>query len=223
MELGRNSVIKGFRSSRKTTLARGYVVWCTLYRKKRYIVVQSFEDTLSAAWVHQVAKMLFEESIIRDYGIIFPLEVKKEDLTKRSLSNFETTNGVKIESKSLGQTLRGANIYVRGEGAMRPDLLILDDLDTEKSVKNVEIIDETERKVKGETIGAMDIETAQIVFLANVINEDGVAPRFEKAFKGQKGWDVYNQPLLLPDGTNVWEEVFTPEIVAKLRISYGIT
>jgi hypothetical protein len=63
--------------------------------------VQSFEDVLSGAWVHQVAKILFEDSIVQDYGFLFPIETKKEDLAKKSVTNFETTNGVKIESKSL--------------------------------------------------------------------------------------------------------------------------
>ena len=50
--------------------------------------------------------MLLEDSIVEDYGVLFPLESKREDLAKKSVSNFESTNGVKIESKSLGQTLR---------------------------------------------------------------------------------------------------------------------
>lgn len=116
--------------------------------------MQSYEDVLSGAWVHQVAKMLLDESIIDDYGMIFPLETKKEDLAKKSVSNFECTNGVKIESKSLGQTLRGANQYKRkktkekgGGLPTRPDLLFLEDIDVEKSVKNVDIIDDNEKKI----------------------------------------------------------------------------
>lgn len=216
MEEWYNVLLKWFRSSRKTTIARGYAVWCICYQKHDYIAVQSFEDVLSGAWVHQVAKMLLEDSIVEDYGVLFPLESKREDLAKKSVSNFESTNGVKIESKSLGQTLRWANVYKRGKWAKRPTLLFLDDIDVEKSVKNIDIIDDNERKISGETIGSLDPKKRQIIFLWNVINEDGIVPRFVKKYKGKKSWHVYEQPLIYEDGTNAWPEEFTQEIIDKI-------
>jgi len=223
MEDGYNVLLKWFRSSRKTTIARGYAVWCICYQKHDYIAVQSFEDTLSWAWVHQVAKMLLEDSIINDYGILFPLETKREDLAKKSVSNFESTNGVKIESKSLGQTLRWANVYKRWKWAKRPTLLFLDDIDVEKSVKNIDIIDDNERKISGETIGSLDAKKRQIIFLGNVINEDGIVPRFVKKYKGKKSWHVYEQPLIYEDGRNAWPEEFTEDIIEKILEDEGQT
>lgn len=221
MEAGYNVLIKGFRSSRKTTIARGYAVWCIAYQKHDYIVVQSFEDVLSGAWVHQVAKMLMEDSIVEDYGMLFPIESKKEDLAKRSVSNFESTNGVKIESKSMGQTLRGANTYKKGKGAKRPTLLFLEDIDVAKSVDNIDIIDKNEKKISGETIGAMDATKRQIIFLGNVIREDGIVPRFIKKYKGKRRWKIYEQSLFDDDGVCVWPEVFTPEVIEQLKIDEG--
>ena len=228
MESGDNVILKGFRSSRKTTIARGFAVWNIAYSKHDYIVVQSYEDVLSGAWVHQVAKMLLDESIVEDYGVLFPLETKKEDLAKKSVSNFEATNGVKIESKSMGQTLRGANQSRRkrkgskeaGKPA-RPTLLFLEDIDVDKSVKNVDIIDANERKILGETIGAMDATKRQVVLLGNVILEDGVVPRFIKRYKGKKKWRIREQALFDDDGVCVWPEVFTPEVIEQLKIDEG--
>lgn len=219
MEDFNSMLIIGFRSSRKTTIARGFAVWCIIYQKHDYIVVQSFEDVLSGAWVHQVAKMLLEDSITNDYGVLFPLESKREDLAKKSVSNFDATNGVRIESKSLGQTIRGANAYKKGGGANRPSLLILDDIDVEKSVKNIEIIDANIKKIQGETIGALDPMRRQIIFLGNIINEDGVVPRFEEQYR--KSWSVYRQALILEDGTNTWPEVFDEEIVNTIKRDEG--
>lgn len=47
----------------------------------------------------------------------------------------------------------------------RPDLLILDDIDVEKSVRNADIIDNNERKILGETMGALDPTNNRIIFL----------------------------------------------------------
>ena len=42
--------------------------------------------------MREVAKMLFQPTVVRDHGYLFPIERKAEDLSKRSLSNFESTN-----------------------------------------------------------------------------------------------------------------------------------
>lgn len=72
-------------------------------------VVQSYEDTASGEWVRQVAILVSKKAIVNDYGQLFPFEAKREEMTKKSLKDFELLNGSKIMSKSLGQTLRGAN------------------------------------------------------------------------------------------------------------------
>lgn len=74
---------------------------CICYKIEPSIIRQSYEDTLSGESVRDIAKMLCKDSIVRDYGQLFPLNTKKEDLSKRSLTDFEATNGVRLASKSL--------------------------------------------------------------------------------------------------------------------------
>lgn len=50
-----------------------------------------------------------------------------------------------------------------------------------------------------------------------MIYEDGVVPRFISAFKESANWDIFEQPLIDDSGYNCWEEVFTPDVVEKLR------
>lgn len=103
-------LLVAFRASRKTTIARAYCVWCIAYAKEPYIIVQSFEDSLSSEWVRAVAKLLMTDTIVADYGQLFPFQMKRDDIAKASFSSFESVTGVKIESKSLAQTTRGANM-----------------------------------------------------------------------------------------------------------------
>ena len=180
----RNNLIwEAFRGSRKTTMVRGYVVWCAAYNVEPYIIVQSYEGKLSGEWVRNVAKMLMQDSILKDYGMLFPLNIKREDLSKSSVTSFEATTGVKIESKSLGEVLRGANDYQINIGSSRPTLLIVDDIDVSDSVKNIRIINENEKKINGETIGSLDQFRRRVILLGNTIAEDGILPRFKKAHK----------------------------------------
>lgn len=76
------------------------------------------------------------------------------------------------------ENLRGANTYEEEQGTSRPDLLVLDDIDTTDSVRNVEIIDKNENKLRQETIGAMSKEKHRVIFLGNTISNDGIVRRF---------------------------------------------
>lgn len=205
------------RASRKTTIARAYCVWCIAYAKEPYIVVQSYEQSASASWVRSVAKMLMEPSIVEDYGNLFPFSIRREEMMKASFNNFDSTTGVKIESRSLVQNLRGANEYEIGAHAKRPTLLILDDIDIDTSTRNTDIINANFDKLRTETIGAMDPLRRRIIFLGNVIHVDGIVPRFEKEYAGSKNWDITRLFLYDgPGGTNIWPEVFTREVIEKL-------
>jgi hypothetical protein len=42
--------------------------------------------------VRNVAKMLVSKSIVNDYGNLFPFITAKEDMAKKSITNFDTTN-----------------------------------------------------------------------------------------------------------------------------------
>lgn len=216
MQSRNNTFIEAFRASRKTTIARWFVVYCAAYKIEPSIIWQSFEDALSWESVREIAKMMCKKSVIEDHGLLFPFETKKEDLAKRSLTNFETTNWVKIASKSLWQTLRWSNTYdIDEEISARPTLLILDDIDVIKSVSNIAIIEQNEKKILWETISSLDPLRRKIIFLGNVINEDWIVPRFRNRYKGSKNRDIFSQPLIV-GSTNVWPEVFTEKVIETL-------
>lgn len=217
LEGRKNIVFEAFRGSRKTTRVRGFAVWTIAYRKEPYIIVQSYESSLSGEWVRNVAKMLTTPSIIADYGELYPFEVKKKDLGKSAATSFESTNGIKIESKSLGEVLRGANDYSKDTGATRPTLLIIDDIDTTDSVKNPRIIDDNWQKLTSETIESLDQFRRRIIVLGNTIAEDGILPRFKALAKDKNNWKVFRQPLINEDGTNAWPSIFTEEVIENLK------
>ena len=222
IESDKNVFIEGFRASRKTTMIKGYIVRCIVYKKWNYIVRQSYEDKHSKDNVRDVAKMLCNDSIVNDYWLLFPLATKKEELMKKSLSNFDTTNWIKVTSTSLWQTLRGANTFDFSKNKTeRPQLLVLDDIDTTKSVQNQSIIEKNEQKILWETINALDPLINKIIFLGNTIYDDWVVPRFYHRYKKSEQRDCYRQALYV-EWENVRPDVFTDEVVAKLQSHWEI-
>lgn len=158
-------LIEGFRGSLKTELVKVYLVWCIVYQIEPYIAIQSFDSSGSEEMVRNVAKMLVSRSLVSDYGNLFPFSSGKDEMAKKSVTNFDTTNGVKVVSRSLGEKLRGASSFDEETGSSRPTLLVLDDIDVMDSVRNVDIINKNEQKINNETIGAMSKERARIIFL----------------------------------------------------------
>ncbi len=206
-----NILIKWFRGSIKTTIIVKYIVWVICYKKYNFIVWQSFGSDSSQRMTKQIALDLMNSKLEADYGVLFSVNGSREDMEKKSIGDFDTKNGVKVLSASLGEKLRGA--ISRNS---RPDLLILDDIDVTDSVRNPDIIQKNYDKITGETIGAMSKDKSRIIFLGNVINDDWVVPRFENEKADDKNWQIFVQPLYNQDGSVAWD-FFTPEKIEKIR------
>lgn len=215
-ETNKSILLEAFRWSLKTELVKIYLVYCICYQIEPYIVVQSYDSTGSEEMVRNVAKMLVSKSIVTDYGNLFPFETEREDFSKKSVVNFNTTNGVKVVSRSLWEKLRGASSYDEDTGTSRPTLLVLDDIDVMDSVRNVDMIDKNYAKINNETIGAMSKEHARIIFLGNTILWDGIVRRFVKTKSNNPFWEVFRQPLFDDNGKITWD-FFTPEMVEKIK------
>lgn len=200
----------------KTEIVKLYLTYAALYKIEKYIVVQSYDNTNSAEILGSVAKLLTTPEIISDYGNIFPFYKKRDELLKSSTKNFDTTNGVKFIAKGLGSSLRGINTFSRESGSSRPTLLVLDDIDTSDSTRNSDIVEKNYLKITGETLGAMSKERSRVIFLGNIIGEDGVVPRWQEERKNDENWKIYHQPIYDENGNIVWN-YFTEEKLEKLK------
>ena len=208
----KNTMIEWFRWSIKTTLIIAVTTFKIANWFTKFVVWQSYEDTASSENTTNIARNLMNPRLEDDYWKLFRLTGwKKQDLEKKSVSNFDTTNKVKVRAASLWQKLRWALSKTD-----RPDLLIIDDIDVSDSVRNPDVIEKNYQKINWETIWAMTKDwTAQIYFSGNTINEDWIVPRFRKEKKGTKGWRVFHQPLIIE-----WEiqwDFFTPETIEKIK------
>lgn len=209
-------LIKGFRGSIKTEIVKVYLVYCICYKIEPYIVIQSYDSGSSEDMVRNVARMLMNESIVKDYWMLFPFTSDKEDMKKRSVSNFDSTNWVRVVSKSLWEKLRWASNYDEEAWSDRPTLLVLDDIDVIDSVRNVEIINKNYQKITWETIWSLSKERSRIIFLGNVILTDGIVPRFASEKAASPFWKIYHQPLFDENGNTTWD-FFTPSMIDQIR------
>lgn len=108
-----------------------------VYRHKKYIVL--FSETTDVAgdfitWGRYQLKL--NEKLRDDFGELLYVQPSKNEADNKY--EFVTTSGTKVEGKGLGTQTRGLR-----HGSSRPDLFILDDLESEDSTNTPELIEKS--------------------------------------------------------------------------------
>lgn len=215
-----NCLLIAFRESWKSIWLMVYIIWIICYKKKRFILYYSYEQTLSAARLFDIIVQLkTNKKLIEDYWELFPSwkkQIKEEMwLEKKTVSEFITTNKIKLKSMSMWTTSRWMN-YSNKEGSFRPDMLLLDDIDVTFSVVNADVIEKNFAFLEWEIIWWLDSE-AQTIFLWNVIWVDWIVPRFESK-KKWTNWYISRIPVIDDLWKLTWDRfVFTNKEVEEYK------
>src|SRR5690625_2299511 len=98
-----------------------------VFKHKRYIVL--FSETTDVAgdfitWTRYQLKL--NDKLRKDFGELLHVQASRNELDNKQ--EFITTSGIKVEGKGLGTQTRGLR-----HGSTRPDLFILDDLESDES------------------------------------------------------------------------------------------
>lgn len=138
------------RQSAKTAwLSNIFLTHQVVYRLKKYIVL--FSETTDVAgdfitWGRYQLKL--NEKLREDFG-----EVLYERPSMNELDNkyeYITTTKIKVEAKGLGTQTRGLR-----HGSTRPDLFILDDLESKESTNTPELIEKSKSWFREEMLPAL--------------------------------------------------------------------
>lgn len=156
-----------FRESAKTSFAKIFLVWLIVYKKRRYLNVDSFSITNAERILFDVVLSLQTNArLVSDFGELFNAKREAGEVTQKRINNFVTTNGVRVEAHSTGKSVRG-----RLHGSQRPDFLLLDDFETNETKDS--------RAHTQSVIGHIDEfksgldSQAMILYLGNYITENG--------------------------------------------------
>ena len=124
---GRRLAIAAPRGHAKSTImSLQNVLHAALYGYKGYILLVSDTEAQAAGFLEAIkAELEFNEDILRDFG------PQKGRVWKHTSAVLQS--GVRIDAVGSGQSLRG-----RKNGARRPDLIILDDIENDMAVRSPE-------------------------------------------------------------------------------------
>src|SRR5690625_5034316 len=115
-------------------LSNIYLVHQIVFRLRKYIVL--FSETTDTAgdfitWGRYQLKL--NEKLRKDFGELLHVQATRNELDNKY--EFITNSGIKVEAKGLGTQVRGLR-----HGSTRPDLFILDDIESDESTSTPEQI-----------------------------------------------------------------------------------
>jgi phage terminase large subunit-like protein len=192
-----------FRESAKTSIAKGFITWMICEDKRKYINVDSFDrENAERMLFDAILELQKNPRILEDYGELYNAARNTQELTQKKISNFLTNNGIRVEAHSTQESIRG-----RLHGAQRPDCLILDDFETNKT-KDSEAYTAQVAGHISEAQAGMDANGI-VLYLCNYITEYGnVAHLFERAQK-DKRLKVRKVDVLDKKGRPTWPDKYS--------------
>lgn len=206
-----------FRESAKTTIAKIYVTYCIVYRKKRFINWDSYDKTNSESALFDIATWLqTNRRIIADFGQLFYESNQRETnryATMKRITEFITTNRVKVKAYSTQEGTRG-RIFDR----FRPDLYVVEDFETIKTTESVPVTTKIIKHID-ELKAGLSVD-GQVIFLGNYISEVGsVAQMLEEAKANPVAWRV-QMVAVEEEGEISWKDkyVATNEEASKINV-----
>lgn len=138
------------RSHAKTAwISNIFLVHQVVYRKKRYIVL--FSETTDVAgdfigWGRYQLKL--NDKLRNDFGELLDVRPSMNELDNKY--EYITKSNTKVEAKGLGTQTRGLR-----HGNTRPQLFILDDLESKDSTNTPELIEKSKAWFREEMLPAM--------------------------------------------------------------------
>ena len=188
-----------FRESAKTSIAKIKIIHSICYNEKKFIIWTSYDNKKAEANLYDIAlELQTNKRIIADFGQLFFEEKMEEKYTKKkSIGEFITSNKIKVKSYSTGQSPRG-EVY----GEHRPDLIILDDIETLKTIESEAMTNQVKGYIDELFAGLSG--NYNLIVLGNRLVEGGSISYLEEKVKDDNRFKVYDIPVVNEKGEIAW-------------------
>jgi len=191
-----------YREGGKTTLEKLFVIWCITFKKRLYPNIDAFDKENAERILFDVAFEFVNNARYRaDFGVMFSKEKSVNEIKQNRINNFITENGVRVEAHSTQESVRG-----RLHLSQRPDLLTLDDFETNKT-KGSEAYTKQVRDHITEAMAGL-APNGVILYCCNYLSEYANVQWLIDRAKNDKNIRVRNIPVILSTGKPAWESKY---------------
>lgn len=168
------------------------------YKKRYYIIIVSETGGMSRAFVDWVnGQLKYNKKLREDFGEVLSPNKMMNELDNQDA--FITHTGIKVQASSIGSQLRGSR-----NGAYRPDLVILDDLESSKNTNTPELRLKNEMWFNSVIMPIGDITRTAFIYMGTLVHGQGLLPHvLQRAdFDGR----IYSAIVSEPERMDLWEE-----------------
>jgi predicted phage terminase large subunit-like protein len=207
------------RGTAKTAYtSNGYVCHQVVYRLRRYIVVCSETTDMAGDFISWTANQLrLNEKLREDFGVL--LHTKKSMNEVDNKYEFVTLSGTKVEAKGTGTQVRGMR-----HGNSRPDLYILDDLESRDNTNTTELIEKSKRWFREELMPAL-AQNGVCIYIGTIVAYNCL---LDYVIKERKDFVSRKFPAIIswserPDLWAEWERIYredSPDAVERADTFY---
>jgi predicted phage terminase large subunit-like protein len=180
-------------------LSNAFPVHEIAYRKRKMILIISETNNGSKKFIKWVAGQLkYNLKLREDFGIL--LHEQKTRNEKDSEEAFLTTTGIKMEATSLGTQIRGFR-----NGSQRPDLILLDDLESRDNNNTAELRQKAKDWLNQDLMPAYDPTCTAVIFMGTIVHADSL---LNYVLNERKDFIKNSFPAIIspPERADLWAE-----------------
>lgn len=183
--------------SKSGMFSNGFPLHQVVFRRRKYVLIISETDSLSKKLIGWINKQLkYNELLREDFGVLMHQSNSKNE--KDNEEAFITLSNTLVEASSSGKQLRG-----KRHGAVRPDLVIIDD----PSSTNNEGTKEAREKLVhwfNSVVVPIGSKATAIVLVGTMVSATGLLNHVlkRKDFKSSFHGAVISEP----DNPQLWEQ-----------------
>lgn len=150
------------RHAKTAWLSNIYLLHQVVFRHRKYIVL--FSETTDSAgdfitWGRFQLKL--NDKLRDDFGELLHVRPSRNELDNKY--EYITTSRIKVEAKGLGTQTRGLRF-----GDMRPELFILDDLESDESTNTPDLIEKSKTWFREEMLPAL-AKDGMVIYLGTIL------------------------------------------------------
>src|SRR5699024_5045535 len=157
----------GRRHAKTAYLSNGYLVHQVVFRHKRYIVEVSETTDVAGDFITWARFQLkFNRKLRDDFGTLLHERSSQNELDNKY--GFITSSGTKVEAKGVGTQVRGLRYL-----SDRPDLFILDDLESQENTNTPELRAKNLHWFRGEMLEALGFG-GMCIYMGTIVHYDSL-------------------------------------------------
>lgn len=169
-----------------------------VYEYKSFIIIISETANMAQSFIEYISSNLKENPKIReDFGELLSLNSRHNPEDNKE--SFVTHSGIKVQASSIGGQLRGSRFK-----QSRPDLLILDDVESAKNTNTQDLRDKNLHWFNSviEPIG--DPARTAILYMGTLVHGQGLLP--DVLSRPEYDSKIYSAIVQQPERADLWDK-----------------